>query len=73
MALSPELQALLDAIYNARFDESECKLLDEISNLKAVNEQIKCRIEEAEKKIERQNEVMLQMERRLNGNNLWIK
>lgn len=71
MSLSAEFQVLLDAIYK-RFDESEQKIMDEISNLKVVNEQMKCRMEEAEKTIERQNEVILQMERRLNGNNLII-
>lgn len=71
MELNDQNKALLDAIYK-RFDESERKITEELNNLKIINEQLKKRVVETEKKIEVQNETILQLEKRLNNNNLII-
>lgn len=71
MELNEQNKALLEAIYK-RFDESERKITEELNNLKIVNEQLKVRVEDAERRLEHQNETILQLERRLNGNNLII-
>lgn len=71
MELSAENKILLEAIYK-RFDENEAKLKEEINKLKTANEELKHRIESSEKKIVSQNEIILQLQKRINSNNIII-
>lgn len=71
MDLGAQNKALLDAIYK-RFDENECKIMQEINGLKQVNEQLVGRCVKLEKESEMQRETILLLEKRINANNVII-
>lgn len=70
-SLSAESQNIIDVILK-RFDENESRIMSEIATLKEGNAQLRNKCDVLEKRLETQDETILQMERRLNRNNVII-
>lgn len=71
MDLNEQNKIMLDAILK-RFDENEKRLMEEINSLKVANEGLRNRVDVMEKTVQNQKEVILQLEKRLNSNNIII-
>lgn len=71
MELTGESKVLLETILST-MQAMESKLMNEIKSLKEVNEQLQSRCSNLEKTVQHQNETILQLQKRIDSNNIII-